>query len=339
MKKTLILSFLLIIMALLNACSTNSSTAEDGKLQVLTTIYPLEDFTKKIGGDLVEVKSVYPSGVDVHTYEPTSKTMIEIAESDLFIYSGTGIEAFTEDVVQSMENEEVKIVAAGEGLAEEAVHSEEEHSTHDDHSHEEESHSHEEESHSHEEETHGHEEETHNHDQGDFDPHVWIDPILSIQLAEQIKDELAAVLPEEKETFEENFQQVKADLESLDQEFKHVFETAKTNKIIVSHGAYGYWESRYGLEQISVSGISSTQEPSQQQLEEIIEIAEQENIQYIIFEPNISTTLAEVVQKAIGAKVLYLSDASVLTDEDKKNNEDYFSIMKKNLETLKTALN
>ncbi|WP_243300472.1 metal ABC transporter solute-binding protein, Zn/Mn family [Bacillus litorisediminis] len=329
MRKIWILSFLLISIALLNACSTNSATTEDGKLKILTTIYPLEDFTKKIGADLVEVKSIYPAGVDVHTFEPTSKSMIEIAESDLFIYSGTGIEAFAEDVVNSMENEEVKMVPAGEGLAVEAEHNEEEAHSEEEHAHEEDQ--------GHEDE-HSHEDE-HGHNHGNLDPHVWIDPILSIKMAEQIKNELVAALPEEKATFEENFNQLKAELESLDEEFNHVISNAKTKKMIVSHGAYGYWERRYGLEQINISGLSTTQEPSQKQLEEIIEIAEQENIHYIIFEPNTSTSLAEVVQKAVGAEILYLTDASTLTDEDKESNEDYFSIMKRNIETLKTALN
>ena len=66
----------------------------DETLLVYTSIYALADFTEKIGGEFVEVESIYPPNADAHTYEPTSKDMVNIAESDIFIYSGVGMEPF-----------------------------------------------------------------------------------------------------------------------------------------------------------------------------------------------------------------------------------------------------
>ncbi|WP_404429055.1 metal ABC transporter solute-binding protein, Zn/Mn family [Sutcliffiella horikoshii] len=373
--KSIFIAMMLVVFTFLVGCNSDNKASDDSeKLTVYTTIFPLEDFTKKIGGDHVDVKSVFPAGADAHTFEPSTKTMSEMASADAFIYTGVGVEGFADKAKGVLENEDVTIVAAGEGIelrGEEDSHEEEAHEEEHDHEHEEEAHEeeheheHEEEAHEeehdheHEEEAHEeehdheHEEEAHEeehdheheeeghegHDHADGDPHVWLDPTLSITLAENVKNALVELKPESKEDFEANFETLKADLEKLDTEFKETVDSAKTNKILVSHAAYGYWENRYGLEQISVTGLSPTQEPSQKQLTEIINTAKENEIQYVIFDQNISGKIAEVVKNEIKAEALVLHNLEAATEEDVKNEEDYFSLMRQNLETLKKALN
>ncbi|MGD6781573.1 metal ABC transporter solute-binding protein, Zn/Mn family [Sutcliffiella horikoshii] len=382
--KSIFIAMMLVVFTFLVGCNSDNK-ASDGseKLTVYTTIFPLEDFTKKIGGDHVDVKSVFPAGADAHTFEPSTKTMSEMASADAFIYSGVGAEGFADKAKGVLENEDVTIVAAGDGIElrgeedsheeehnheheEEAheeehdhEHEEEAHEDEHDHEHEEEAHEeehdheHEEEAHEeehdheHEEEAHEeehdheHEEEAHEeeHDHADGDPHVWLDPTLSITLAENVKNALVELKPEAKEDFEANFETLKTDLEKLDAEFKDTVDSGKTNKILVSHAAYGYWENRYGLEQISVTGLSPTQEPSQKQLTEIINTAKENEIKYVIFDQNISGKIAEVVKNEIKAEALVLHNLEAATEEDVENEEDYFSLMRQNIETLKKALN
>jgi zinc transport system substrate-binding protein len=340
-KHTLLMSSFLLLSSLLIGCnasneegnsqSANETNTED-TLKIYTTIYPLEDFAKKIGGDLVEVENILPPGVDAHTYEPTTKAMVEIAEADGFIYSGVGFESFTEKVKESLNSEDVAFINAGEGIdyleghEEEAAHDETEHAG---------------EEAAHDETEHADDEAAHDesaHDHGDQDPHVWIDPVHSITLAENIKDALIELNPEGKQTFEDNFQTLKTQLEDLDQSFNEVISSAEKKEILVSHAAYGYWENRYGIEQISVLGLSPTEEPSQKELQTIIETAKEHEINYIIFETNVTSNVTDIVQAEIGAEALTLSNLESITEEDAKNNEDYFSIMERNLETLKTAL-
>ncbi|MBM7606064.1 zinc transport system substrate-binding protein [Metabacillus crassostreae] len=344
-KRILITSFTLIMSLLLVACNTNNTTqntedtekeADTSKLKIYTTIFPLEDFTKKIGGDLIEVESVLPPGVDGHTYEPTTKTMVDIAKSAGFIYSGFGIESFADKVQQSLEKEDVAFINAGEGI-ELATneHAEDEHAhEEDEHAGEEAAH---EDEHAHEEDEHAGEDATHDH--GDTDPHVWLDPILSIQLAENIKNALIDLDPSNTETFEKNFETLKTQLEELDHSFEEVVANSEKKEILVSHAAYGYWESRYGIEQISVLGLSPTEEPSQKELQNIIETAKEHKLKYIIFETNVSSNVTDIVQTEIGAEALTLSNLESITEENIKNKEDYFSLMTKNLKTLEQALN
>lgn len=342
---TFISTSVLSLSLLLTGCGSKevANTGEEKKdtITVYTTIYPLEDFTQKIGGSYVDVKSIYPPNVDAHSFEPSTKDMIALADSDLFIYTGAGIEGFAEKAVEALKKEKVKILQAAEGIELlEASHSEE-HNHEGEEGHSEEEHHHDgEEGHS--EEEHHEEESTHSeeeHDHGEVDPHVWLDPALSIELAANIKNSLSELMPEHASEFEANFNQLKADLEELDQEFRNTIEGSKTKYLLVSHAAYGYWEERYGLIQIPISGLSPTQEPSQKELQEIITESTEHGIRYVIFEQNVSPKVAKIIQKEIGAESLTLHNLESLTEENIQQKEDYFSIMKENLATIKKALN
>ena len=81
------------------------------KLSVYTTVYPLQYFAERIGGNHVDVKSIYPPGADEHTFEPTQKDMIALADSDLFFYIGLGLEGFVENAEKTMKGQHVKMVA------------------------------------------------------------------------------------------------------------------------------------------------------------------------------------------------------------------------------------
>ncbi|MCM3587981.1 zinc ABC transporter substrate-binding protein [Mesobacillus maritimus] len=311
----------LVIGLILSGCSeqeTPSQTNQSDMLTVYTTVYPLEYFAQRIGGEHIEAKTIYPPGADEHTYEPSQKDMIQLAEADLFIYVGLGLEGFVEKAKGTLENEDVHLLGAGEHLHLEEV---------------------DEENHSDEEgvDEHDHEEEDHNH--GNVDPHVWIDPIYSKELAEAIKVELVELLPEYKDELEENYQQLISELSALNNKFTNLVENAKQKEILVSHSAYGYWEERYGIKQISISGMSTTSEPSQRELQKIISEAKGTNLKYVLFEQNYQSKLAEMVKQEIGAKSLTLHNLSVLTKEDIDNQETYFSLMEKNLQTLEKALN
>ncbi len=299
--------------------TTNSSESEpqgpdDEELKIFTTVYPLQFFAEQIAGDQASVKSILPPGSDTHTYEPTTKEMVEIAESDAFIYNGAGLETYANQISESIQSDDVKILEASKGInLDEHVHN-------------------------HQGEEGSHEDEHAGHNHGDQDPHVWLDSIRSIQLAEHIKDLLVELKPEQKEVFNQNFEELKGKLENLDQEFHAQLESLPENKIIVSHAAYGYWEKTYGIEQIAVSGLSPTNEPSQKEVQTIIETAEKHGLNHVFFEQNVTPKVADLVRKKIDAEALRIHNLSVLTEEDIKNNEDYFTLMQHNLEELTKAL-
>ncbi|MCU9594735.1 zinc ABC transporter substrate-binding protein [Caldibacillus thermolactis] len=321
MKKLLIatISFLLII--LLTGCNVDRTKEDtEGKLIVHTSVYPLEDFTKKIGGEFVRVKSIYPPGIDEHSYEPSQKDIIDMANGDLFFYIGHNLEGFMHNAEPILKDEGVNVIAIGEKVQIDETekpqhdHEQNEHDEHEEH-------------------------EDHGHQHGSIDPHLWLDPIYAKQMAIAIKDALSKAMPEQKAYFEENLTNLVNRLDDLHKKFETLAETAKVKQFVVSHSAYGYWEKRYGLKQLNISGISTSQEPSQKQLVEIINEIDENHLQYLLVEQNVSNKLVNVIQNETTIDTLPIHNLAVLTKQDIENGEDYFSLMKNNLETLKKALN
>ncbi|MED3570671.1 metal ABC transporter solute-binding protein, Zn/Mn family [Cytobacillus praedii] len=317
MKKTIFVIILMITM-LITGCTNESKDEQkdSSKLSVYTTVYPLQYFTDRIGGEYVETKTIYPPGADEHSFEPTQKDMTKLADADLFIFVGLGLEGFVEKAQKTLENEDVTMLGAGENIHFDQVQT-----------HEEEEH----------EEDHSHDDDGHHH--GDVDPHVWIDPMYAKDLAEAIKTALTDKMPEHKDEFEANYRLLTDELDQLNADFEQTIHNAAHKEIIVSHSAFGYWEQRYGLHQISVSGLNSANEPTQKDLEKIIAEGKKHQLKYVFFEQNVSSKLTEIIKNELGAEPLILHNLSVLTDEDISNKSTYFSIMEANLESLKTALN
>lgn len=323
MHKKLFFTVLISILLLAACGKTNENevssdaNSTNHALSIYTTVYPIQYFTERIGGEHVHVQSIYPPGADEHTFDPTQKDMMALADSDLFFYIGLGLEGFVEKAQSTLKGEHVKMIATAENISEETLH----------------------EGHDHE-----HEQNTNvvhdDHDQhhGAFDPHVWISPMLSVELATSIKDALIEEMPDMQEDFEENFKLLKDDLVELDQNFKEMATNAPSKTFFVSHAAFGYIADAYDLEQIAIAGLNSQSEPSQKQLATLVSQAKDLDVNYILFEQNISSRLTDVIRKEIGAESLLLHNLGILTADDVKNNEDYLSLMEQNIETLRLAL-
>src|SRR5699024_2785261 len=170
----------------MSACQSEAldDPSSDENIVIYTSIYPIEFIVKQVAGDLAEVKSIYPPGVDAHTYEPTSKEMTEIARGDAFFYIGAGMESFSENIADTLAGHDIVFVEIGQNetlFIEDAGH-DHAHDDHDDHYH------------------------------GDYDPHIWIDPLRMIEMAEIITTELSELDPDNETTFQTNFAALEADL-------------------------------------------------------------------------------------------------------------------------------
>ncbi|WP_223377793.1 metal ABC transporter solute-binding protein, Zn/Mn family [Schnuerera sp. xch1] len=170
------------------------------------------------------------------------------------------------------------------------------------------------------------------------DSHIWLNPSNMIKIGEKIKEKFISLDRENKEEYEENFEELSNKLKELDDRFITELEERKHNSIIVSHAAFAYMAQRYEIEQIPVTGISHEQEPTPGTIADIIELVEDENHKYIFLETLASPKTVEVIAKEANLKTLTLNPIEGLTKKEQENNEDYISIMEKNLENLKKAL-
>ena len=96
-----------MIMPLVAGCGEIATKKEDGKLHIVTTVFPYYDFAKQIGGDRVSVDLIVPAGMDTHSFEPTAKDMVTIGEADVFIYNGGTMESWVPKVLEAAEGKDI----------------------------------------------------------------------------------------------------------------------------------------------------------------------------------------------------------------------------------------
>ena len=166
------------------------------------------------------------------------------------------------------------------------------------------------------------------------DPHVWLDPIKALAQMQKIRDAFIALDAENKAQYENNYEECRTKVQTLDSEMKALMADAKTNKIIVAHGAYGYLCEAYGIEQIAIENISGDSDPSPAMMAKIIDTARAEGIKYVCAEEMGSSKVVDTVAREIGAEVVSLNPFEGAAD-----NETYFEAMNENIEVLKRILN
>ncbi|URJ45698.1 metal ABC transporter substrate-binding protein [Paenibacillus polymyxa] len=296
-----------------NASQTEPNTAQTAdKLNVVTTFYPMYEFTKQVAGDHANVTALIPAGAEPHDWEPSAKDMAQVKDADVFVYNGI-VEGWAEQALSSASNDKRVVVEASKGLNLMEGTAEEEG-----------------------EEAHA--EEGHDHDHV-LDPHVWLNPVLAQKEVESIEAGLVAADPANKADYEKNADAYIAKLKELDTEFKTGLKDVKRKDFITQHAAFGYLAEQYGLTQVPIAGLSPEQEPTPNKLAGIIKFAKENNVKTIFFETLVDPKVAETVATEIGSKTDVLNPLEGLTDEDKQKNLDYLGVMKNNLEALKKALN
>lgn len=162
-----------------------------------------------------------------------------------------------------------------------------------------------------------------------LDPHVWLDPLRYATIARRIADELGD--PADATSFV-------AALEELDGEFRDGLASCESRTVVTSHAAFGYLADAFGLEQIALTGLSPEVEPSARAIESLVAQVEEEGATTVFFETLVSPGLAETVAREAGAKTAVLNPLEGLTDVELAAGADYFSVMRKNLGALRTAL-
>ncbi|MGQ7390108.1 metal ABC transporter solute-binding protein, Zn/Mn family [Streptococcus suis] len=305
MKKVGLL-FLSVSALLLGACGNSTASTEDGKLNIVTTFYPVYEFTKQVTGDEANVDLLVKAGTEVHGYEPSAKDIARIQEADAFVYENENMETWVHDIEDSIDTEKVVVISATEGMLL-LPGGEEEHEGHD------------------------HSEEGHSHA---YDPHVWLSPERAITLVENIRDSLVAKYPEKKAIFEKNATAYIEKLETLHSQYTETLTAAKQKYFVTQHTAFAYLALDYGLKQVSITGVAADEDPTPSRLAELTEYINKYGIKYIYFEENASKSVAETLAKETGVQLDVLNPLESLTDEAMKNGEDYISVMEDNLAAL-----
>jgi len=318
----IILGFVFFILTN-NQNSGQKSTKSSDKLQVVASFYPLAFFSEQIGGDKVQVTNIVPAGAEPHDYEPTAQDMVKMEDSRLIILNGGGLETWSNNIQKNINLKKTIIIVAGEGLTTPIIGTDGEGLTTQSMG------------------TAGEELITQSPEKEGkigIDPHIWLDPPLAKKMVNRIVQGFIQADPVNKDYYNFNAQALETKLDVLDLAYQQALSNCQEKNIITSHTAFAYLADRYGLNQVSIAGLSPDAEPSPQQLIDIVKFAKNNKVKYIFFEGLVSPKLAQTIANEVGAQTLVLDPLEGLSKEALAQGENYLTVMQKNLINLTIAL-
>lgn len=294
----------------LSAGASNSSP----QMRVITTLYPIEYFTKRVGGIRVDVSNLVSAGVEAHHFEPTAGDLRKVQEADLLIYAGAGFEPWVDRTLAALGDsapdpfsvvDEVgsgveggKGVDYGNGPGGDDDQPEEE----------------------------------------PADPHVWLDPLTAVDVVRVIQDAISSVDHPGEEVYAANAADLETELRELHEAFSSGLTNCSFDAFVTSHAAYGYLGDRYDLREVSLTGTSPEAEPKPGSLAGITEEMRELGLRHVFVEPILDPRTVESLAREVGAEVLLLHPLESLTPEQAERGETYFSLMRQNLDALRRGL-
>jgi zinc transport system substrate-binding protein len=303
------LTFWYLAAALLLVSLPAEGMAPGRGIRILTSVYPLKEFAASVVGDRGEAALLLPPGAGVHTWQPRAGDLVRLAECDLFIHIGANLEPWLPGLLKGLAGRRPETLEAAAGL--ELMRSEMEEG----------------------------EEPGHHDDHGAFDPHVWLDPDMAMRIVASIRGRLEALDPEGASDFRRNGTALERQLRDLDAKYREGLRGCSGKVIVLAgHAAFGYLASRYGLEQVALSGASPDSQPTPAELIEVVKKARAHGIKAVFMESSASPALARSLARELGVRVLVLNPGHNLTRAEIRAGVTFFDIMEANLRSLEDGL-
>lgn len=314
MKRVLSLALAFVMLFSLAACS---GAARRARVQIVTTSFPLYDWTRNIVGDTegVEITWLMDSGVDPHSFQPTTKDLVFVSDCDVFVYVGGESEAWADDAVSSMKNENALVVKLLDGLQEAALA---------------------------EEDVPGAEPEHEEEEEGALDEHIWMSLRAAQSCVDLICDALCEADSANDDLYRMNADDYKARLAALDQAYTEAVASSELHTILVADRfPFRYLAEDYDLNYFAAfAGCSAETEASFQTVLGLSQKADELGLPVILVTENSTGDIADAVSEGSQSEpvIRTLDSLQSVTAEIADGGVTYLSVMESNLEVLKEAL-
>ena len=306
---------LVLCALLLSGCAAPWRAPDNGKLRIVTTLFPYYDFARAIAGDRADVTLLLSPGREAHSFEPTPLDAVRIARADVFVYNGGEseewacdmLDAAGEDIgtvlrmmdcVDAREEEFVEgMQGAGKGDGEDS-------------------------------------------DEIEYDEHIWTSPQNASQLCEALRDGLCKADPANADAYRANCAAYVAELRDLDARFRALRESASRDLIVFADRMpLLYFCEEYGLRyRAAFHGCSTDTEPSLATLKYLIDKVAEEDVPVVYTVDLDSKKIAEVVAESTGAGIDTLYSLQTVSRADFDAGETYLTMMERNLKALQRGL-
>ncbi len=333
MKKRILALLLAAATALtLCACAPTGEDAEDGRLQVVCSLFPYYDFVREIGGAYVSPHLLVAAGREAHSFEPTPMDVIRVSRADVFVYNGGEGEQWVDEILDSAgENipTVLRMMDYADTLTEEPL------AGHDDHDHADHDHEH---------------DDDHDSDDIEYDEHIWTSPVQAMKLCGAICDALCAADPAHAAAYRSNLQEYLGQLAELDAAFRQVCGEKKRSLLVFGEKkrsllVFGdrfpllYFCREYGLDyRAAFHGCSSDTEPSLYTLKFLIDRVNEQDIPVVYALELSSRKVADAIAETTGAKVETFYSCQTVSQADWAAGEGYVSLMRRNVAALREGI-
>ncbi len=331
MKRIITLFLTLALTLSLAACAAPGEKADDGRLQIVATLFPYYDFARAIAGDRADVTLLLSPGREAHSFEPTPLDAVTISEADVLLYNGGEGEYWVEEMLDAAgEHIAVKarmmdyVDALGEEFSEGMQGA-------DEHGHD----------HDHDDHDHDHEEDEHDSDEIEYDEHIWTSPKNAAILCRAVCDAICKADPANEDFYRANCDDYCAQIEALDARFADLCESAP-RKLLIFADRFPmlYFCREYGLDyRAAFHGCSGDTEPSLATIKFLIDKVEDENIPVVYTIDFGTKKVAAVVSECTGAAIETIYSMQTVSRADFDAGETYLTLMERNFEALRKGLN
>lgn len=293
-----------------SACETGAAAegTKPGQLLIVTAFYPFQFVAERIAGSHAHVTSLTKPGAEPHDLELTPRQVASVYDADLVVYQRYFQAAVDEAVAQNGNAHGTDNVLDTASVVQLEDHG-----------------------------PLGEQNDDPNDPAGitNLDPHVWLDPIHMITITRAVNRKLDSIDPANRADYDRNAAALITQLKSLDAQYRSGLATCRRTEFITTHAAFGYLAERYGLNQISVTGLSPDTEPSPARIAQVQRLAKAHGITTIFYETLISPAIARSIAGDLGLRTDVLDPIEGITNQSRGTN--YLAVMKTNLVALQRA--
>jgi len=310
MKRLIAILLFLLLLPLFTACQNKKgSDVGEKKLKVITSLFPLYDFSREIAGEKAEVIMLLPPGMEPHGFEPKPEDIFRVSKADIFVYTDRYMEPWAADLVKRIGNSNLLVIDSGKGVKFQPAGEADEH-------------------------------DGHGHDHGNgMDPHIWLDLTNAQKMVNNIAWGMAAKDPANRKYYLDRAAAYNSRLAALDERFRSGLSGCSTRMFLHGgHYAFGYLAARYGLDYRSAYSVSANSEPTPQKIAGLVSLIKSNGLKYVFYEELFSPTMAEAIARESGATLLQLHAIDSVSREEFESGASFISLMEKNLEILRKGL-
>ena len=298
--------------ALNNAGSTGSAAGiSAGKtsrmLRVVTTVSPITSIVENIGGARIELKGVVPEGVNSHTFAPAPSVAKVISQADLIVLNGLFLEEPTLEMARANKKSEALILPLGDrSVSKEDLQFD----------------------------------FTFPQSGGQPNPHLWPDPLLALQYAELVEEQLGELDPANKDYYAGNLDQFRRRIQALDVGIAAAVATIPpaNRKLLTYHDSWAYFAKRYGMKVIGAVQPANFSEPSVKEIVQLIDQIKDLELPAVFGSEVFPSDVLETIAEEAGARFI-----DELADDDLPGGpgdprHSYLGLMLQNMEIMIPAL-